>query len=86
MYFVVTEWTVAMAVLSGRRRTALPLENVLIEGLSYVQQSQYQNNYYLTWQNLINYSVFRILSLVRVTFRNFRNISREISLSGDELT
>jgi len=75
-----------MAVLSGRRRTALPLENVLLEGLSYVQQSQYQNIYYLTWQNLINYIVFRILSLVRVTFRNFHNISREISLSGDEIT
>jgi len=58
LHFVVTEWTVDLTVVSGRRRTALPLENVLFEGLSYVQKSQYQNNYYLTWQNLINYSVF----------------------------
>jgi len=70
-----------MAVLIGRQRTALPLENVLLERLSYVQQSQNQDRYYyLTWQNLINYSVFRVLSLVQVTFRNFRNIS------GDEIT
>lgn len=78
LHFVVTEWAVDMAVLSGRRPTSLPLENVLLEELSYKQQSQYRNNYYLTWRNLINY--IRILSLVRVTFRNFRNLSREMSL------
>jgi hypothetical protein len=82
LHFFVSVWTVDMAVLSSRRRTSLPLEIVLLEGLPYVQQSQYQNNYYLTWQNLINCSVVRILSLVRVTFRNYRNISREISLWG----
>lgn len=57
-------------------------ENVLLEGLSYAQQSRYQNNCYLTWKNLINCRGAHILSLVRVTFHNFRNISREISFWG----
>jgi len=48
LHFVVNKWTVAMAVVSGRCRTALPQGSVLLEGLSYVQQSQYHNNYFFT--------------------------------------